>query len=167
MIVTLNSPSFCLFARLESPATIRSCNRVRFLGREESITFLESAPNFLFFETINREIFSRIRTRRPEDSACILFFWKESFSWKQTLLGFGKATGDDSKRKINIDRIEKLTILMKGYDPNKIDVAWIHRGKYASRNFQYRGYSWIDVMKRHFCLSCLQDHCVDPKSNIF
>ena len=49
----------------------------------------------------------------------------------------------------------------------KLDVVWIHRGKNASRNFQYEWYSWIDVMELHFCLSCSQDHCADPKKHHF
>ena len=55
---------------------------------------------------------------------------------------------------------------MKGYDPHKIDVAWIHRGKYASRNFQYERYSRIDYMKRHLYVSCSHDYRADPKNTI-
>ena len=49
----------------------------------------------------------------------------------------------------------------------QFSVAWILKGKYASRNFQYGGYSRIDVMNRHLCLSCSHDYCADPKNISF
>ena len=44
---------------------------------------------------------------------------------------------------------EKIQDWKKDMIRMKLDVAQIPKGKYVSRNFQYGGYSRIDVMKRH------------------
>ena len=48
----------------------------------------------------------------------------------------------------------------KGYDPHKLHVVRIPKGKYVNRNFQYGRYSRNDV-------SCSHDYCADPNNIIF
>ena len=43
---------------------------------------------------------------------------------------------------------------------------FLKENNYANRNFQYPGYSRIDVIKRHLCVSCSYDRCADPKKVI-
>ena len=55
----------------------------------------------------------------------------------------------------------------KGYDPHKLHVVWIPKGKYANRNFQYGRYSRNDVMKLNLYVSCSHHYCADPNNIIF